>query len=310
MLRFLGKLSLLGVIFVSATPASANSIPLLSVPYEGLDLNTLHFPSIPANTASAMEGALGARNFYRVIGDEIEPLFDAYVYAHFGRTYPADMVLSFRLTLVTMFQFLESLSDAGASEASRIRGDWKYALHLPMNFPGFTTSSLRIFRCTNVSQGTSAQIFNELMQWMQQHPQILAVTQEKQLPGENICVVVCRLSWLEWTFDILSDALSVLAAEQPSWLRSKIQLSRYTRYAQDVRLYKFPWALDEQHDLAQTVSTDIAELLHAVDEDGGPELVLLPEVQLLRSVIRCQESACIPLHHALKCRYCARHRGW
>lgn len=47
-----------------------------------------------------------------------------------------------RLALVTVFQFLEHLSDRQAADAVRDRIDWKYALGLALTEPGFHFSVL------------------------------------------------------------------------------------------------------------------------------------------------------------------------
>jgi hypothetical protein len=41
-----------------------------------------------------------------------------------------------RLYLVTIFQYVETLPDQLARETIRKRIDWKYALHVPLNYPG------------------------------------------------------------------------------------------------------------------------------------------------------------------------------
>jgi L-ribulose-5-phosphate 3-epimerase UlaE len=51
---------------------------------------------------------------------------------------------AFRLALVTIFQFMENLTDRQAADAVRSRLDWKYALSLELTDPGFdhTVTSL------------------------------------------------------------------------------------------------------------------------------------------------------------------------
>ena len=56
-----------------------------------------------------------------------------------------------RLALVTVFQFLEQLSDRQAADAVRGRIDWKYAMGL--TDPGFHFSVLTEFRARLVAGG-------------------------------------------------------------------------------------------------------------------------------------------------------------
>ena len=51
-----------------------------------------------------------------------------------------------RLALVTVLQYLEHLSDRQAADAVRGRIDWKYALGLELDDPGFHFSVLSEFR--------------------------------------------------------------------------------------------------------------------------------------------------------------------
>jgi transposase len=73
-------------------------------------------------------------HFGTVFNDEsFEPLFPL-------RGQPA--ATPWRLALVTVLQFAESLSDREAAEAVRARIDWKYLLGLELTDPGFDYSIL------------------------------------------------------------------------------------------------------------------------------------------------------------------------
>lgn len=264
------------------------------------------FPPMPADTARAMEGVLGAKNLYRVIGDEAETLFRTYVPAQFGDDSPARAVLSFRHVLVTVFQFIESLSDAGAADASRVRGDWKYALHVPLSFPGFNASSLCKFRYTLLTRGESQSVFDEIRQWLQHQPQLLSGAQGRIDADEDICAAVCRISQLEWMFDAICCALTVLATEQSGWLRMAIQPAWYRRYAQDSTKSKLPWDGTDQLSLAQTLIADIKLLLQAVDRDEQCNLVRLREVQQLHWILWAHELAGDQSQRPLRCSSCIR----
>lgn len=266
-------------------------------------MGSFEFPPMPADTARAVEGTLGARNLYRVIGDESTPLFRAYAMAQCGSFFPVDEVLSFRLTMITLFQFLESLSDSCAAEASRVRHDWKYALHLPLHFPGFSANAFRVFRCTTIARGNSSRVFFEPMRWLQERPQLLN-SGAGRFDEDDIGAAVCRLSWLELTFQSISEVLTVLVSEQPEWSRRKIPLARYQRYAQGSTMPKLPWEYTKQIDLSLTIAADMKLLLCAVDSDDSAELVTLPQVQHLRRVFQLTERTKNERYHNLGCAYC------
>src|ERR1051325_45054 len=58
-----------------------------------------------------------------------------------------------RLALITMFQFVEDLSDRQAADAVRARIDWKYALGLDLDNPGFDHTVLSEFRGRLIDRG-------------------------------------------------------------------------------------------------------------------------------------------------------------
>ena len=94
-------------------------------------------PHIPPYTAHAARAAFGPENPYLLIGDRLccwlealdgGPLRDTFLD---GPRWD-DLVLS----MVTLFQYIEQVPDREAADAVRTRLDWKYALHLPIDYPG------------------------------------------------------------------------------------------------------------------------------------------------------------------------------
>jgi transposase len=64
---------------------------------------------------------------------------------------------------VTVFQFLEGLSDRQAAEAVRSRIDWKYALGLELSDAGFDASVLCEFRARLVAHEASERLLEGLL---------------------------------------------------------------------------------------------------------------------------------------------------
>ena len=101
---------------------------------------------VPEDTATLGRKPLGENDGYRVIGDQSlqlvrdEDLAD--IYAPTGR----DAVSPALLSMATIFQFLEDVPDREAAEMVVMRLDWKYALHLPLDYAGFHPTDLCHFR--------------------------------------------------------------------------------------------------------------------------------------------------------------------
>jgi transposase len=101
---------------------------------------------IPADTIRVAQAAFPKGNTYLTLRDELGTLFQdadfADLYSHEGQ--PG--LSPWRLALVTMLQFRETLPDRQAAEAVRARIDWKYLLGLELTDPGFDFSVLSEFR--------------------------------------------------------------------------------------------------------------------------------------------------------------------
>src|SRR5213595_2139712 len=83
----------------------------------------------------------------------------AALFARRGR--PAET--PWRLALVTVLQFAEGLSDRQAADAVRGRIDWKYALGLPLEDPGFDFSVLSEFRTRLVEGNAEHRLLDVLL---------------------------------------------------------------------------------------------------------------------------------------------------
>src|SRR5437868_14156499 len=101
---------------------------------------------IPEETRRVAQAAFPKGNVYMRMRDELGMMFDDIdfktLYSRLGQ--PGES--AWRLTLITIMQFAESLTDRQAAEAVRGRIDWKYALGLELTDAGFDFSILSEFR--------------------------------------------------------------------------------------------------------------------------------------------------------------------
>src|SRR5215207_9812536 len=108
---------------------------------------------IPAETVRVALAAFPKSTVVIRLRDEFSVLYQD---EDFRTLYPArgqPGLAPWRLALVTVFQFLEHLSDRQAADAVRARIDWKYALGLELTDPGFHFSGLAEFRARLVAGG-------------------------------------------------------------------------------------------------------------------------------------------------------------
>lgn len=96
---------------------------------------------IPAETARIARAAFPKGTVVTRLRDEFSALYQD---EDFGGLYPNQgqpALTPWRLALVTVFQFLENLSDRQAADAVRARIDWKYALGLELSPTRASTSA-------------------------------------------------------------------------------------------------------------------------------------------------------------------------
>ena len=94
---------------------------------------------IPGETARVARAAFPKGTLVTRLRDEFSVIYQD---EDFGGLYPDQgqpALTPWRLALVTVFQFLENLSDRQAADAVRARIDWKYALGLAPSLKGTIT---------------------------------------------------------------------------------------------------------------------------------------------------------------------------
>ena len=101
---------------------------------------------IPAETARIARAAFPKGTVITRLRDEFSALYQDEDFRNLYPTRGQPALPAWRLALITVFQFLEHLSDRQAADAVRGRIDWKYALGLDLTDSGFHFSVLTEFR--------------------------------------------------------------------------------------------------------------------------------------------------------------------
>jgi transposase len=154
---------------------------------------------IPEETVRVARSICPKGDLYMQIRDQLGAIYEDHSFAHLfaARGHPA--IAPWQLALVSVFQFMEGLSDRQAAEAVRQRIDWKYALGLELTDPGFDFSVLGQFRSRLIAGGAEMQLFEVLLDQLKtrglRHP----------LGGSN--ARTRRMSWRRFACSIDSSAL-------------------------------------------------------------------------------------------------------
>ena len=241
---------------------------------------------IPAETARVARAAFPKGTLVTRLRDEFDTLYED---EDFRSLYPArgpPGLTPWRLALVTVFPFLEHLSDRQAADAVRARIDWKYALGLELTDPGFHFSVLAEFRARLVAGGAEPLLLDTMLERFKARGLVKARGKQRT-DSTYVRAAVRDLSFLERVAETLRAALDDLAAVAPDWLRAVAKPVWFERYGRRVEDYRLPKSREEREALALDVGADGFVLLDALDAPDAPAAAReLPMVRTLRDVWR------------------------
>ncbi|MFB7733446.1 IS1182 family transposase [Streptomyces sp. NPDC056112] len=239
---------------------------------------------IPAETVRVARAAFPKGSLAIRVRDELGVLFRdedfADLFAARGR--PAWSPAG--LALVSVLQFVEGLTDRQAAEAVRARIDFKYALGLQLDDPGFDFSVLSEFRDRLAASDGGRRVLDG----------VLAAAREKGLlrsagrartDSSHVLSSARALCRLELLAETLRAALNALAQTAGDWLAQVAEPDWFRHYATRAEDSRFPKARVKRDDVAARIGRDGMRLFQAVRAADAPAgLHLIEEVEVLRRV--------------------------
>jgi transposase len=200
---------------------------------------------------------------------------DLYCDEDFAALYPRrgqPGLAPWRLALVTVLQFLEHLSDRQAADAVRSCIDWKYALGLKLDDPGFHFSVLTEFRERLLAGNAEYLLLDKMLMHFKARG-LIKPRGRQRTDSTHVLGAVRDLHLLELVTETLRATLNELATVAPRWLRGvaePVWFERYVRRAEDWRLPCV--SKQERAAYAQQVGTDGFTLLDAIDAGSAPPI--------------------------------------
>ncbi len=239
---------------------------------------------LPEDTARVARAAFPKGNAYLRVYDARGPIYSN---PQFAALFPRDgqpAVAPAQLALVTIFQFAEGLSDRQAADAVRGRSDWKYALCLALENPGFAASVLSEFRGRLIAAGAETVLFETLLATLKEAG-LVKPRGRQRTDSTHVLAAIRVLNRLELVGETLRHALNTLAAVAPDWLRSQVPAAWYARYGRRFEEYRLPDALAARIALAEQIGADGRALLAtAFASETAVWLAQVPAVETLRRV--------------------------
>jgi transposase len=239
---------------------------------------------VPEQTARVARSAFPSSNLYMKMRDEFGIFFTDEEFADLfpRRGQPAES--PWRLALVSVMQFAEGLTDRQAAEAVRSRIDWKYALSLELEDPGFDSSVLCEFRARLLAGSAEGRLFETLLTRFNERG-LLKKRGRQRTDSTHVLAAIRGLNRLETIGETMRYALNCLAQVAPEWLLTKTPPEWFDRYSKRMEGYRLPADKAERDLLAVTRGTDGLRLLQALATPLSPPfLQTLPAVQILRQV--------------------------
>jgi transposase len=264
---------------------------------------------IPEATVRAAQRAFPKGNRYLTMYETLGPIFTnpdfADLYAHRG--HPAEAPA--RLALVLVFQQIEHLGDAEAAEAVRARLDWKYALALDIDDPGFDATILGAFRTRLLHAGAEERLLTIMLDTLRDAGFLTARGRQRS-DSTHVLAHVRLLTRLTLVAETMRATLNALADAHPTWLAAHLDAAWADRYAVRVEEYRLPKEAADRRVLETTIGQDGYALLDAVAApDAPPDLRQHPAVQILRQIwlqqyygphdVRWRSTADLPPHAQL-----------
>jgi transposase len=248
---------------------------------------TLHVQtsfSIPEETIRVARAAYPHGTTLMKLRDELGTIYQdqtfASLFPHNGR----EVVVPWRLALITVLQFMEELPDRQAADAVRGRIDWKYLLGLDLADPGFDASVLCEFRQRLIEGSAEHLLFETLLAVCKQRGW-LKERERQRTDSTHVLARIRAINRLMCVGEAMRFALNSLAVVAPDWLLTFSDVCWVERYGHRIEESRLPKSEGDRLALAEQIGEDGRKLLTTVFDSLAPVwLREIPAIEVLRQI--------------------------
>jgi transposase len=238
------------------------------------------WPEIPELTARVARAAFPKGTLAIRIRDALGPLFADEEFADMFGVRGRLGLSPGQLALVSVLQYAENLSDRQAADAVRGRIEWKYALGLELEDPGFDFSVLSGFRARLVAHGQEEHVLQLLLERL---AELGFCGGRQRTDSTHVLGAVRSLNRVEFVGEVMRAALNALAVAAPRWLAAWAPAAWQERYGQRADTYRLPDGETARTAYLRQAGVDGYELLERIHDPAAPAwLRQIPAVQVLR----------------------------
>jgi transposase len=247
-----------------------------------MSLKAKEVKEIPEQTKKIAKAVFKKGNIYLKVIEELGMIFSDEEFSEMFSNTGKPAISAAKLALITVFQFVEELSDRQAADAVRSRIDWKYALGLELDDSGFDASVLSEFRTRLIESNQAKILFDKLIEKLVAAKFIKS--RGKQRTDSTIVLAnIHNLSRLECVSEAMCYSLNSIATVDPNWMRENLLQEWFERYER--RAEDFNFSEEERKQIKLQIGEDGESLLSAIDRAGTPEyLKQLPTIKILRQI--------------------------
>ena len=249
-----------------------------------MSLKSLPIPPIPEEIARVAHVVFPRGNVFIQLRDTLGAIYTDEAFADLFPTHGQPALAPWRLALVTVFQFMEGLTDRQAADAVRDRLAWKYALSLELCDPGFDHSVLSEFRARLIEGNAEQRLLDLLLEqcraggWLKAHGR-------QRTDSTHVLARIRALNRTLCVAQTMVYVLNVLSEVAPDWVRAHVPVEWVERYGERLEHERLPKADEERKQYANQVGTDGWSLLTALDAIATPDwMKTLPAITTLRTM--------------------------
>ena len=250
-----------------------------------MSLQVKGLPEIPEETVRVARSAFPKGSLAISVRDRLGEVFadEPFVEAFGVRGAPG--LPPALLSLVTVLQFAEDLTDRQAAAMAVRAIDWKYAIGMELGATGFDDSVLARFRARLVEHGMERVVFDRLLDWCRGQG-LVGAGGRQRTDSTHVISAVRDLNRLELAGESVRAALEALAVVAPAWLAETVNVPELAlRYGERVNGWKMPSSKVKRDRVATVFGQDAFALLRAVWAPGAPPVLrALEPVALLRRI--------------------------
>jgi transposase len=235
------------------------------------------FPLIPASTAQAARALYGQGNLYLRLGDRLNYLTSRMDRKNISLFWDEDK--SSLLTLLTIIQYAEKLTDEQMAESIQRRMELRYALHLATPSPRLDPRSLCAFRMKTTSDPQYRHLFEEMFN--QIYPEITSTAMKEETSINEVIDSICENEVRATLVEAMLQSMEVLSANHFHWLRQIALPHWYQRYNRSVAVANLDVSFRKQEFTREDIRGDIQHLLYEIRESNSPDIMEMPETKRL-----------------------------